>query len=153
MKRIICAPESFEDSDYSIFLAGGISNCPDWQKLTAFEFVTKTPLDVLNPRRYNWNMDSQDEASIAQIEWEYAALRHATFTLFWFPEETLCPITLFELGSALERIEGRQLLVGCHPNYGRKLDVITQCRLSRPEIKVWESLEDMVASGISRWGS
>ena len=44
-------------NDESIFLAGGISNCPDWQKEVAEEFEKDLDrLTVYNPRRKNFEM-------------------------------------------------------------------------------------------------
>jgi hypothetical protein len=113
----------------SLFLAGGITNCPDWQS----EVVSKLsglPLTILNPRRKSFNMEDPNESE-KQIRWEYYHLRRASHTLFWFPEETLCPITLFELGSALERVSnfGNNILIGIHPNYKRRFDIEVQTKL------------------------
>jgi len=43
--------------------------------------------------------------------------------LIGFPCETLCPITLYELGtwSILSQQTGAKLFVGCHPEYKRKV--------------------------------
>jgi hypothetical protein len=78
-------------------------------------------------------------ASEHQIRWEYGRIRNADVMSFWFPKETLCPITLFELGAALER--GKPLAVGSHPDYPRKLDIEIQIPLRRQEVKISHSLE------------
>jgi hypothetical protein len=127
----------------SVFLAGGISNCPDWQSEVMRHVGTKCEkLFVLNPRRTSW--DTTDVAAAGkQIQWEFDHLRRASAILFWFPEETLCPITLFELGqwSALAAVSGKKIFVGTHPGYKRRLDVEIQLRLVLPSVAVVDNLE------------
>ena len=74
----------------------------------------------------------------AQIVWEYRYLRHASAVLFWFAPEIHCPITLFELGGALER--SAPVFVGCHPDYARRDDVRVPVALRRPEVCVADSI-------------
>ncbi len=49
--------------------------------------------------------------------WEHDHLRRAKAIMFWFPSETLCPITLYELGAwtILARQTGTKLFVGADP--------------------------------------
>lgn len=136
--KLITAPEATPDNA-DLFLAGGISNCPDWQQ-EVIEALEGTSLVVLNPRREFY---STETSAIEQIKWEHDALRKVNIVLFWFPEETLCPITLFELGVFSQK-KNVEVLVGVHPNYARKLDVIEQLALSRPEIKVVHTIEDLI---------
>lgn len=122
-----------------IFLGGGITNCPDWQA----DIITKlSPLEgvILNPRRTG---EFTDDIAVEQIKWEYKALRSVETLFFWFPEETLCPITLLELGVFTQRPQTR-LIVGTHPNYARRLDVVTQLELARPEVKVQSTLQGLL---------
>jgi hypothetical protein len=135
----------------AVFLGGGITGCPDWQRelvtLLADETVT-----LLNPRRTHFPITNRIAAP-QQIEWEFRHLRKADAVLFWFPCETLCPIALYELGawSVLRDERGlRPLFVGIHPQYERRLDVEIQTRLVRPEVAVVYSLADMAAS-VKRW--
>lgn len=122
-----------------LFLAGGITNCPDWQK-TVLASLEETNLLIGNPRRvfYSSEVYAQD-----QIKWEYDALRKSSTVMFWFPEETLCPITLFELGVFTQKPDTK-VIVGTHPNYSRRLDVVEQLKLSRPEIKVHDNLQNVI---------
>lgn len=129
---------------WNVFLGGGITGCPDWQQ----EFIALMGkmvkphhrIRLVNPRRDNFDV-TDPQMSEAQIEWEYKHLRICNVNLFWFPKETLCPITLFELGAALEH-KG-QLLVGCHPEYQRRFDVNYQMRMRRPELSLFNDLESM----------
>lgn len=142
------------DSDYSgvvdLFVAGGISNCPDWQS-DVVDMFSETDLILANPRKYKKVAKIGTEAS-AQIAWEHLSLSNAETVMFWFPEETLCPITLFELGVQVGSLE-KKLFVGTHPNYARRFDVIEQLKLARTvagdragniPMVVHSSIEDLV---------
>ncbi len=131
----------------SLFLAGGISNCPDWQaELVAA--LADTSLALLNPRRAGFPMGDPSAAE-AQIGWEHRCLRLATALLFWFPCETLCPITLYELGAW--SMTTKPLFVGVHPTYQRRQDVEIQTRLARPDVTVVLSIEALVAQVRSKY--
>lgn len=110
-----------------LFLAGGISNCPDWQREVLQQFKN-FQITIVNPRRSSFDTSNPKESEV-QIEWEHRWLRKATEIMFWFPKETLCPITLFEYGGALERFQ--KLFVGCHREYQRSEDLVIQTRLSK----------------------
>lgn len=135
--------------EVSLFLAGGISNCADWQA-EVVKALADTDVAVLNPRRANFNIDDPNE-TIRQITWEFDHLQKATAILFWFPPETLCPITLFEYGKWLVR--NKPLFVGCHPGYKRIDDVRYQTRLERPLLVVHTDLNQLLdgVRGISQY--
>jgi hypothetical protein len=123
----------------SLFLGGGITNCPQWQPIMV-ELLKDTNFIIFNPRRDEFDI-SKKNIQLEQIEWEYKYLKIATARLFWFPKETLCPITLFELGKFCEKDE--PLFVGCDPDYARKDDIEIQLNLARGEFKVHYSLNDL----------
>ncbi len=125
----------------SIFLAGGISGCHNWQQ-DMVTLLSGTPLVVLNPRRENFPIDDP-AAATAQIRWEFDHLRLADAIAFWFPCETLCPITLYELGAWA--MTSKPLFVGVHPDYQRRVDVEIQLSLARPDVRVAFSLDDLRA--------
>ena len=125
----------------SLFLAGGITGSLDWQAVVCQQ-LADTALVLLNPRRAAFPIHDPAAAE-QQISWEYRHLRHATAVLFWFPAETLCPITLYELGAW--SMTTKPLLVGVHPAYQRRQDVIIQSRLARPALQVVTSLEALIA--------
>lgn len=140
---IIIAPTVTTNTDTKkIFLAGGITDCPDWQAPIARLLDDRTAFEIFNPRQENWNIDGGEKESIAQIRWEAYHLERSDVILFWFPQETLCPITLLELGKYL--VSDKHLIIGTHPNYKRRLDVIEQTRLVRRDAKVWSNLDDMI---------
>ena len=130
--------------DCSVFMAGGITGCPDWQATFKTFLLPPEQEDHvvwLNPRRDNFDV-TDPSMSEAQIEWEYEYLNSAETVLFWFPKETLCPITLFELGYQLGK--GNTVFVGTDPEYKRRFDVVKQCSLAVPSIEVADNLDDLV---------
>lgn len=146
---IITSPEAIRSKcNRSIFLAGGISNCPDWQKEAAQRIADSVDdCIVYNPRRNDFDMAAYEEVSRQQIIWEYHALRMSTANLFWFPEETLCPITLFEYGSAIERLHAGAVMCGTHINYQRRFDLIEQTRL-RSGMPILDNLDTLIKETI-----
>lgn len=131
-----------------IFLAGGISNCEDWQS-KALEMLSseESPMPtfgVLNPRRPNFN----ECEVIKQIQWEWLHFQKACAAIFWFPKETLCPITLFEYGKWL--MTSNPVFVGTDPDYERRLDIVEQTRLENKEVVVFDQIESVINSAI-RW--
>jgi hypothetical protein len=146
MALIIEAPNevySLENhSNVKLFLAGGITNCPDWQA-TILEKLKNFPhLTIYNPRRSNFPIGDPIAAE-AQITWEYNHLRDSDAIIFWFAKGSLNPIVLYELGRWGNSSQ-KPILIGIDPEYERKQDVLIQTQLSRPEITVFESLDDMV---------
>lgn len=145
MKHVIC-PERHAGSEPTLFLAGGISNCPNWHDSLA-KLLETSRLTLLNPRRENFPMDDP-EASRFQIEWEFEHLHRAHAVSFWFPCQTLCPITLYELGVWIS--SAKPVFVGLHPEYGRRIDVEIQTSLARPGFQPVYSLEDL-AQQVLAW--
>lgn len=131
MKYIQC-PEVYKPkpTDYSVFLAGGITGCDDWQKWVVEELKTLKLLKnlvIINPRRENWNSSIKNEE---QITWEFEHIRKCNVVCFYFTPPTLNPITLLEYGKLL--VSNKDLIVHVHPDYARKDDVCIQTKLERP---------------------
>ena len=145
--RYIEFPEIYNGSNEpSIFLAGGITDCPDWQEEVVEMLAESTDVDLvlLNPRSKYFPIHVHDpNASFGQIKWEFDHLRKASAILFWFPCETLCPIVLYQLGS-WSMAGNKPIFVGVHPNYKRRQDVEIQTSLILPHIKIVSSLEKLV---------
>jgi len=125
-----------------LFLAGGITGCPDWQQEMR-QRLEGTDWILLNPRRADFPIGDPN-AALEQITWEYEYLRRATAILFWFPCETICPIVLYELGAW--SMTFKPLYVGVHPNYSRRQDVEIQTKLERPDVVIVYSLDDLAAA-------
>ena len=126
------------DAKY-VFLAGGITDCPDWQQ-TMVQLLGDTDYTLFNPRRKDFPI-GDPSAAYRQILWEHKALRHAKLILFWFPSETICPIVLYELGAW--SMTNKPIYVGCHPEYKRRQDVEIQTQLERPDVEIVYSLESL----------
>lgn len=124
----------------SLFLAGGITGCPDWQA-DVVGLLKDSDIVVFNPRRKDFPIHDPNAAR-KQIEWEHEYLRMADAILFWFPCETLCPIVLYELGAW--SMTAKPLAVGIHPDYQRRQDVEIQTKLARPDVAIVYSLPDLV---------
>lgn len=128
MTRVITSPEEYiaGPDDFCIFLAGGISNCPDWQAEAIKEIGEHVDLVIFNPRRQDLVGWEGDEAR-AQIEWEHRMLMKSWVVVFWFCAETLCPITLFELGKMIGL--NKEIIVGANFQYKRLFDIQEQLEL------------------------
>ena len=139
----------------SVFIAGGISNCPDWQTHMV-SFMDTSLYDVVNPRREG-GFDITGTTAREQIEWEHSALSKIDSCIFWFPCETLCPITLFELSKQLLRAKQKSvcLVVGWHPDYQRAFDLEVQIDLEKiPKeylLHAESGWDKFVASVKKRW--
>lgn len=143
MARYVEAPEQYwwdlPKKEKSIFMAGGITGCPDWQKEMR-SLLEDTSLILINPRRENFPIHDPNAAE-EQITWEFEHLRRADCIMFWFSKETLCPIVLYELGSWANM--PKDIFVGVHPEYSRRKDVEIQMSLARPRIQIVYSIEDL----------
>lgn len=156
MARYVECPAEYEGTESSVFLAGGITGCIDWQQELR-QRLAGTQLVLINPRRAAYDFNDPGMAE-AQIEWEFRHLRRATAISFWFAADQLQPISLYELGSW--SMTAKQLFVGVDPVYPRRHDVLIQTRLARPEIEIASSLAELAqqmcggfAGGPSRSGS
>lgn len=135
-----------------VFMAGGITNCPDWQQelRTLLEDVPHGTL--LNPRRANFPIGDPDAAQ-EQIAWEHRALWQADVFSMWFSVGSVQPICMFELGAHLSRwrlIAGcpyphkavlKAVAIGADPDYVRLQDVIIQTALIDPSLAITATLE------------
>ncbi len=128
MIQYIEAPDQSKAALYpSVFLAGGITNCPNWQKeLITYLDEADIRITVFNPRRDNFPIDDPLAAQ-AQIQWEYHRLKVADLTSFWFSRGSMNPIVLFEYGMALG--QKREVCLGIDTEYIRRQDVVLQTAL------------------------
>jgi hypothetical protein len=140
MKYVEC-PNAYEkvNNERSIFLAGGITDCPDWQS-EIIRLLAHTDVVLLNPRQKQFPIHDPDAAK-KQIHWEHQHLRKADEILFWFPQESICPIVLYELGAW--SMTDKRIYIGVHPHYPRRADVEIQTQLTRPEVRIDYSLEEL----------
>ena len=147
-ERYIEAPMEYvpKPGDWSLFLAGGITDCPDWQRWMRHR-LAQSGLVILNPRRADFPIDDPDAAP-EQIRWEFKHLRLATAISFWFCDRTLNPIVLYELGAW--SMTDKPIFVAIDPDYERRADVELQTKLARPDVRIVYSLEEL-ALQIEQW--
>jgi len=126
----------------TIFLAGGITDCIDWQT----QVITMLrPYDVIvfNPRRANFPIHNPNAAR-EQIEWEFKAIANADIFSMWFEGgQSDQPICMYEYGRNLA-LNPNRIVVGVNPNYKRAKDVYIQTELACKGIKISNSLEEHV---------
>ena len=138
--KYIESPDYYSKTDaMAVFLAGGITDCPDWQS----EMVTLLKdihVVLLNPRRKDFPIDDPN-ASKEQIRWEFEHLRKADVIIFWFPKESICPIALYELGAWC--MTYKPIFIGVDTSYQRRVDIEEQTSLVRPEIQIVYSLNEL----------
>ena len=145
MIEIVQSPNIEKNKGIRLFLAGGISNCINWQKdlcirLENDERLKKELTPDINILIFNPRCEEIPEDD-PQIQWEYERLQTSDIISFWFSVGSLNPITLFEYGSYLKS-ENKTIIVGTHPEYQRKNNVIKQTQLANPKIKVNEDFEN-----------
>ena len=117
-----------------VFLAGGITNCPDWQQEVRKELsIMDLPEFILaNPRRENFPIHDPNAAR-EQITWEYNMLNTSEVFSMWFsnaPSDQ--PICMYELGRHLARFSFGcvdRVCIGVEDGYRRSQDVYVQTDL------------------------
>lgn len=126
----------------SIFLAGGITNCVDWQTYASEKIIEKTSLFVLNPRRKNFDRKKQEESE-NQIRWEHFYLNRADIMLFWFPKTAISPIAFFELGVSISR--GKKIYLGFEEGHERAMDLKIQTYLAMgKDVAIQNDLDKLI---------
>ena len=106
-----------------VFLAGSIEmgKATEWQRRAVKEFAG-LPVDVLNPRRKDWDPSWEQRASNPrfreQVEWELDFLERADLVALYFEPGTDSMITLAEHG-ILCGIRPEKVVVCCPVGYKR----------------------------------
>ena len=141
--KVITAIEDYKPSpdDICVFLAGGITNCWEWQKELIKELKRNDEgyenLVVFNPRRDDFPIGDPN-ASREQIGWEFKWLeRMDIFSMYFCNDESDQPICMYELGRNIVRMQMRfptdwqkRILVACEDGYKRENDVHIQTGLA-----------------------
>ena len=139
--KVITAPDVYQpaDDEISVFLAGGICNCADWQNaiLVRLAHMDTDNLVVFNPRRENFPI-GDPSAAYEQIEWEFKALEKADiFSMYFASGVSDQPICMYELGRNIVRMQDRypadwtsRLIISVENDYLRKQDVLIQTELA-----------------------
>lgn len=137
--KVVTAPEKFDTRYPSIFLAGGITNCKDWQSQVInylSEYFNDTKIVIYSPRRENFPIDDPSAAE-EQITWEYEHLNNARiFTMYFCNSESDQPICMYELGRYVEHMKHYYLddykdriVISIENGYKREKDVVIQMGL------------------------
>ena len=146
--KVVTAIEDFtpdlKTEEITVFLAGGITNCWEWQNLVIEYLKVKekegedlSQMVIFNPRRPNFPIDDPF-AAYAQIEWEYKWLMTCDiFSMYFAGGSSVQPICMYELGRYSYRMQDLfpwdyqdRVIVTVEPTYKRASDVIVQMRLA-----------------------
>lgn len=142
--RVITAPEKvvLNDGEISVFLAGGITDCYNWQQdiinyIESKNFAEKENLVLLNPRRENFPIHDPS-ASMEQITWEFNALENADiFSMYFVNNKSVQPICMYELGRNIVKMQMRKpidwkdrIIISVEDGYKREQDVQIQVELA-----------------------
>jgi hypothetical protein len=154
MFKVIVAPSYVTTKNkISLFLGGGISNCPDWREVIIEKIkLNNNPYDkkmfddlvIFNPRR---KVYPKGDKLKEQVIWEFEKLKDSNIIVFWFSEGSTNPITLFEYGKYLPT--SVKLVVGIDKGYIRKSDVEIQTNLVRTNQNISYNLDDLYKEIIS----
>jgi hypothetical protein len=142
MAQIITAPSAENPIYTSVFLAGGITNCKEWQEQVMDELEIYD-ISVFNPRREFFDISDRSAAE-KQIAWEYEQLeRMDIFSMYFCDDNSDQPICMYELGRNIVRMQNRfpsdwqkRIVVSVEYGYRRRRDVLVQLRLCAQDIFV-----------------
>ena len=136
MTKVIESPNSAYSLDHffdcKLFLAGGITNCRDWQSELITSLGEIPELTIYNPRRKNFNIGD----SVVEH------LNKCDMLVFCFMESSVCPITLYELGR-WGNSGSKLMCIMIEPSYPRRIDVELQTMLSRDDVKIFSKLSEV----------
>ena len=147
--KVITAPEKYDlkDGEVGIFLAGGITNCDNWQKdiIKKLEDCSdyeeyKENFVIFNPRRDNFDITKDDPNE--QIRWEFNMLEKChVFSMYFCEGISDQPICMYELGRNIVRMQNRfptdwqeRIVVSVESGYKRKTDVFKQVSLATNDL-------------------
>lgn len=143
MSQIITAPSIEKPKYISLFLAGGITNCKEWQK-AVMEELKSEDVSIFNPRQEHFDITDRN-ASYKQILWEYERLEQMDiFSMYFCNDNSDQPICMYELGRNIVRMQNRfpsdwqkRIVISVEDGYKRKQDVIIQTGLCAPTVFVY----------------
>lgn len=137
------SPVSFEPR-LKIFLAGSIEQgkAAEWQS-EVIQRLLPFDVAVFNPRRSLWDPDLAQTLDspvfVEQVNWELDQLQLADIVFFYFQAGTLSPISLLELGLALND-RSVDVIVVCEPGFWRRGNIQLTC--ARADAKVLDTLDE-----------
>lgn len=136
MAQIIIAPHYETPKFTSVFLAGGITNCKEWQK-AVIEELKFEDISIFNPRQEHFNV-SDKNASYKQISWEFEHLEKMDiFSMYFCNNDSDQPICMYELGRNIVRLQNKfpsdwekRIVISVEAGYRRQTDVLIQTELA-----------------------
>lgn len=142
MSQEIISPSTERPKFASVFLAGGITNCNDWQSDVMQELKSEN-ITIFNPRCKHFDV-SDPSASEKQIVWEYERLEQMDiFSIYFCNSVSNQPISLYELGRNIVRMQNRfpsdwqdRIVVSVENGYSRTQDIVVQLGLCAPDLVV-----------------
>ena len=143
---VVTCPEDVELASYNlvfaipVFLAGGITNCEEWQKIVINYFKEnwkhERGIIFLNPRRDSFDVTNPD-ATLEQIKWEFKYLSHrnVAFSMYFADSDSSQPICFYEMGRAVgmatnKHFQSKKLFIATNNKFFRKEDVLIQGKLA-----------------------
>lgn len=143
--RVVTPPNKARYNTETIFLAGGITHCSDWQSeviehlndILSLQSWDAEDLSIFNPRVENFPIDDPTAAE-KQIRWEFDALESCgIFSMYFCNSTDVQPICMYELGRNIIRIQQKfpkswknRIIVSVEDGYAREEDVVIQCSLA-----------------------
>jgi hypothetical protein len=139
--KVITAIEEYKrkNNDIFVFLAGGITNCQEWQnKIINILKNEDDNLIIFNPRRKYFPINDPT-ASFEQIKWEFNYLEQCDIFSMYFDgtKQSDQPICFYELGRNIERMKQKfykdwfnRITISVDTNFKRYKDVIIQTMLA-----------------------
>jgi len=133
---IITAPSTEKLTHPSVFLAGGITNCHDWQSDVIDILGDNPSFCLVNPRQKHFDVTNKN-AAFDQIKWEYDRLEQMDiFSMYFCNGESDQPICMYELGRNILRMQNRfpsdwhkRIVISIEAGYKREQDVLIQTGL------------------------
>jgi len=118
----------------TMFLGGSIEmgKAEKWQDEVVKRFAKRRRLNILNPRRDDWD-SSWDQSPIPgtkfheQVTWELSAQERSDVICYYFAKDTMSPITLLEMGLFGRYNSNKQIVVYVDKDYQRRGNVIVTC--------------------------
>ena len=142
--KVITAPEYYvpKKTEITVFLAGGITNCEDWQQ-EVIDYLQNLPenqtekLVIYNPRRSEWPDNGDVEEIRRQINWEADYIRHADIFSMYFvnTKKSDQPICFYELG----KYANCRSVISYQEGFTRALDVKLQLEVIGIENRINEN--------------
>lgn len=143
----VCEPTTKDN--IRVFLAGGISNCANWQEKVIKElkkYETSKNLEnvvIDNPRRKQF--DIEKDSAEEQIEWEFNKLEQCDiFSIYFCNSKSVQPICLYELGRNILRMQEKfpndwqvRIVISIEDGYSREQDVLIQSKLALKGVDVF----------------